>query len=1058
MALFPLFVAGLVDPGSGAAASPRSLVAASSSHAADRIAGGVPAPALADIDPVCGDPGGQAAPELGPSAALPVNPETMVVAPVGGLDNFAVTSNELYVNTGTQVITYTLSGTEVSAFALPAVFGGSSSGISAPVVGSTGDIYLASYYGMVVDAFSPSGRLLWSVDPEGGNPTGIFNVPSTHGFKLAVSVTEDHAHSQLLSASGVSIGTFPLVDAAGYVTTEANGDFLYAAGGTVDTFDPTGRLLLSSFGSKQIEGNGAHTGGPYQFYIQGQAVDAPDGVIYTADLLRTIEATSQDGLLAGSTTLGGTLTLAGPNLYLAAGNLYYEGGTPFSRDNNVSEVSLNALDAYLAAPQAPLDTLGWGAGLDTPVDAGYFAPGTVPQVFASFSPSWARLSSSLVLDYSVEDTSDLASGVIPQPTIVNLPKRISALATVTLPIPKADSAPGPYQVQATLYDTSSSPPQVVGSTCLPYTVGSPGDRLDLSTLPAGLGAGGPPDPRGVVLNSELGLDGFRGASINWSTFLPLCLSSAPTAATCGPSAMTFTSAPASYFQAAYLALHDNVTYWVQVTGGDPISTSLIGNGWWQADISALVRYYTNPPADCVECAPVMGWEPWNEPNNNGWPVASEYVSQVLKPFYLGVKSANSSATVIGGSTLGIPLSWWTSLIEAGGLSYLDVAAIHPYTGNNDSWEEFGTIPQIQSLEAALGNTPLWMTEVGWWSNDSFDFLQQANIVARAMLWQKALNIPVWNYYFDEGNWGNDGVTFSLIQTGAGDDWVKPAALAAMATANELAGRNYLSMPSTGIPDTYEAMFSPSATDPDQLAAVWSDDLSVATRVVVTSPRKSDIPVTLTTEYGNSTSLSVHSGDAHSLTISGQVTYISYPAGDSLSVTPTEAYGQNVALASAGATATASSGSASAAISGVTTGAGWMSSPGDVAPTLTVSLGAPTWVDRAIVDTQSVGSTATGLRKYKLSVEQPDGDWSQVAAVSGQYRDHNVQLAFTSQLVIAVRISISEINYGGYYGGGVPPFWPASQPGVAFLHDIEVYSGLGGPGKIEGANLPSLLDI
>jgi hypothetical protein len=136
----------------------------------------------------------------------------------------------------------------------------------------------------------------------------------------------------------------------------------------------------------------------------------------------------------------------------------------------------------------------------------------------------------------------------------------------------------------------------------------------------------------------------------------------------------------------------------------------------------------------------------------------------------------------------------------------------------------------------------------------------------------------------------------------------------------------------------------------------------------------------------------------------------------------------------------------------------MSSPGDVAPTLTVSLGAPTWVDRAIVDTQSVGSTATGLRKYKLSVEQPDGDWSQVAAVSGQYRDHNVQLAFTSQLVIAVRISISEINYGGYYGGGVPPFWPASQPGVAFLHDIEVYSGLGGPGKIEGANLPSLLDI
>ena len=26
-----------------------------------------------------------------------------------------------------------------------------------------------------------------------------------------------------------------------------------------------------------------------------------------------------------------------------------------------------------------------------------------------------------------------------------------------------------------------------------------------------------------------------------------------------------------------------------------------------------------------------------------------------------------------------------------------------------------------------------------------------------MIWQKVLGIPVWNYFFDEGSWGNDGV-------------------------------------------------------------------------------------------------------------------------------------------------------------------------------------------------------------------------------------------------------------------------------------------------------------
>ena len=35
---------------------------------------------------------------------------------------------------------------------------------------------MASYYDQLLDKFSSTGKLLWSVDPEGGNPTGLFSI------------------------------------------------------------------------------------------------------------------------------------------------------------------------------------------------------------------------------------------------------------------------------------------------------------------------------------------------------------------------------------------------------------------------------------------------------------------------------------------------------------------------------------------------------------------------------------------------------------------------------------------------------------------------------------------------------------------------------------------------------------------------------------------------------------------------------------------------------------------------------------------------------------------
>ena len=82
--------------------------------------------------------------------------------------------------------------------------------------------------------------------------------------------------------------------------------------------------------------------------------------------------------------------------------------------------------------------------------------------------------------------------------------------------------------------------------------------------------------------------------------------------------------------------------------------------------------------------------------------------RVLEPFYNAVKAVEpgSSSTVIGGTTLGPAAGWWQQLIASGGLKYLNVAAIHPYAGNNDSYEEDGMPALIEQVEGMLAGHTL----------------------------------------------------------------------------------------------------------------------------------------------------------------------------------------------------------------------------------------------------------------------------------------------------------------------------------------------------------------
>ncbi|MGP0110886.1 MAG: hypothetical protein ACLPR9_18865 [Acidimicrobiales bacterium] len=209
---------------------------AQASTTSPQIAGSVAAPSAADVSPICDAP--DASTTLGPAPSLPSDPTSTVVTPTGGVYDFTVTSSGIYVYTGSMLDTYTLSGSPNGSFAVPAQFG-SGDEVSQPVVDSSGNIYLSSYYGKLVDKFSPLGTVLWSVDPQSGNPTGLFGVGSGSAFQLVVSVVQNKTSSTLLNPStGAASGSSALVDDFDYVTQESNGNLLFSGNGYVRPWIP----------------------------------------------------------------------------------------------------------------------------------------------------------------------------------------------------------------------------------------------------------------------------------------------------------------------------------------------------------------------------------------------------------------------------------------------------------------------------------------------------------------------------------------------------------------------------------------------------------------------------------------------------------------------------------------------------------------------------------------------------------------------------------------------------------------------------------------------------
>lgn len=696
------------------------------------------------------------------------------------------------------------------------------------------------------------------------------------------------------------------------------------------------------------------------------------------------------------------------------------------------------------------DTLGIGAGLVTSRRAGYFPAGTRAVVRARFDRWWASYPDPLALRYWVGDRSVLEAG---SPKAVELPLGHGRRFRSSVSLRVARS-PGVYLVNADLVDLRSK--RTLGSTCLTYAVGAPGDRLDFAALSPGVDAGGPAPQRGVELAAALGTGGWR-EQLDLAMLLPDCSPSAPTAATCGPSALQRWGAydPATE-RAAATAERLGVHFEVQVGQDDPVDEAVVRGGYWGADVTAIVRHFH-------ESAPDLAYlEAWNEPNSGPYTPAT-YVSDVLEPFYRAVHlvdhAEGASVEVIGGSVVGMDVAgWWTGIAKAGGFADMDIVGIHPYTGYDRSFEEEGTPAAIAALERLMavhgaGGLPVWDTEQGWWSDGEEAFYDVGDWAARAWMWLRALRVRSWNYFVTEGQYDGYGEDFSLIEATSTDDYVKPAGIGLMTVSRVLAGRRFLRRVKVPVPHAYGMLFGPrtGATERSDVLALWTDDLAVPASLTVAGRRR--LRVHETAALGATTTLTVKRGSPAPIELSGSPVYLRVPAGEHLSVSPTEAFPTDLALARTGASAVASSSASEenapgAVLSGNASADGggtlastpaWASrTPARARQWIAIRWARPAAVDRVVVTTSSIASILPGLRSYAVLLRR-GGRWRRVASVHNEFFDRSELVHFPAvHGVTGVRIDVEAIDYGDLVGGARPFFW-SKQPAPAVVYSVAVYS-------------------
>lgn len=886
------------------------------------------------------------------------------------------------------------------------------------VVGADGGIYVQTG-NQQVSRYEPNGTLTKTVSFP-SIVTGLSAWASPTGWRLLIST---RGTDSLWDANLSQSVTTDMRGSLG--TTTPDGGLLTTDGDYVRRYDAAGNLVWQL-------GDTAHpaisNGAPVTFLMLGGAVMDADGTTYIADGERGIWIINRDGLLLGNVPDSwlGNLTERSP-LILSGGRLYFSNGTRFvGGKQNLASMAVS--DLKVIAARLPSRRLGIGAGIRAERPLNYYSAGSGGNVHVTFSPFWQRQIGKLEVvthirgwrQVTTDDQGDVARATLTD-TVVQ--------QGLTLPVP---AQPGPWEYEVQLVDRATG--RALSGTCLNVSRGSTGAALDFSSLPAGSGGGGPAPARDVALQSALGT-GLSRLTLSWDRIIK------------SDGSLDFSSYDADVQAASAEASKLGVDFEIQLGQGGP-EKALVQSKSWAAAVGQAVNRWKPY---------VHNWEVWNEPNST-YGSATAYVNDVLVPASQAVHAADPSAKVVGGTVVGLNLSYWQGIIAAGGLASMDIIGLHPYTGHNRSLEEQGSITAILTLKRMLadsgaGSKPLWVTEHSWWSNGPYNWISQADKSARAEIWYHYLGISKWSYFLTEATWGNDGVSFSAIENA---DRVKPAALALMATNGILGDASVQSLP-TGATGVYAFRTGCKGylTGHD-CVAVFSDEQPIDMVATTTGSAAGQV----IDEYGSATDQTL-TPEGLAVPVTGSVTWLVVPAGQPVSLAPAESEGPDLAV---GGTATASSSSTNnppvtavdddaSAKNGLdwNATASWASKPGDDNPWLQVHLASPADIDRVLLMTQSLGSIVPGVRTWQVQV-RPDSTspWVTVASSPTAYFNRSQMLHFEPTRASDVRVTVTSLNWSGYGVGQKPWFWPspgtsaASDPnsvwfGPAIIDELRVFA-------------------
>lgn len=212
------------------------------------------------------------------------------------------------------------------------------------------------------------------------------------------------------------------------------------------------------------------------------------------------------------------------------------------------------------------------------------------------------------------------------------------------------------------------------------------------------------------------------------------------------------------------------------------------------------------------------WEIWNEPNlATFWtlqPNVAQYNTLALSTCS-AIKSADSSAIVVGPATSGFPWDFLTSVLSSGLLNCIDAVSVHAYqtpsTIPENAASDFSKLAALIAQYAPASRASQIQIISGEWgyyttSNGVVTPAIQAYYVVRQQLSNllSGVNLSVWYDWMNDGSdTSNPEQNFGLVNT---DLSAKPSYTALQTMTQQLAGYHLQSRLPTSNPQDYVLAF------------------------------------------------------------------------------------------------------------------------------------------------------------------------------------------------------------------------------------------------------------